>query len=205
MRIYFYTRFERFWHWVQALLIIGMLCTGFEIHGTYALLGFEKAVWWHNVFAGAWAVLYAFILFWIAVTGEWKQYVPRLKNVSAMVYYYSVGIFLGKEHPVHKTAEAKHNPLQRLIYVSLLSILLPFQIGTGILYYAYSSWAELGLQGVLSLKVISALHTLGAFSLLAFVIVHMYMTTTGPTVFAYLKGMLTGYEDEADTKPGDAR
>ena len=196
MRIYFYTRFERFWHWVQALLIIGMLATGFEIHGTYSFLGFEKAVSWHNAFAGAWGILYAFILFWIVVTGEWKQYVPRLKNVTAVIYYYSAGIFMGKEHPAHKTAEEKHNPLQRLIYVSLLSILLPFQIGTGILYYVYTDWAALGIQGMLSLKVISALHAAGAFSLLAFVIVHVYMTTTGPTVFAYLKGMLTGYEDE---------
>ena len=42
-RIYIFTRFERFWHWTQALLIIAMLVTGFEIHGTYKLFGFEKA------------------------------------------------------------------------------------------------------------------------------------------------------------------
>lgn len=200
MKVYFYTRFERFWHWVQAFLIIGMLVTGFEIHGTYTLLGFKKAMQWHNVLAASWGILYVFILFWIAVTGEWKQYIPKLKNVSSMIVYYSFGIFTGMEHPAHKTPEAKHNPLQRLIYVSLLSILLPFQIGTGILYYIYNDWAELGLETMLSLKWISVLHTLGAFSLLAFVIVHMYMTTTGPTVFTYLKGMLTGYEDEAVKK-----
>ena len=30
-RVYIFTRFERLWHWCQALLIIGMLVTGFEI------------------------------------------------------------------------------------------------------------------------------------------------------------------------------
>ncbi len=38
-KIYLYTRFERFWHWFQALLIMLLLVTGFELHGTYGLLG----------------------------------------------------------------------------------------------------------------------------------------------------------------------
>ena len=38
-RIYVFKRFERFWHWSQALLIIGMMITGFEVHGSYTLLG----------------------------------------------------------------------------------------------------------------------------------------------------------------------
>ena len=42
-RIYIYKRYERFWHWSQALLIIGMMITGFEVHGSYALIGFQKA------------------------------------------------------------------------------------------------------------------------------------------------------------------
>ena len=42
-RVILYSRFERFWHWSQSLLIIVMLVTGFEIHGTYSLLGFEQA------------------------------------------------------------------------------------------------------------------------------------------------------------------
>ena len=31
-RVMLYTRFERFWHWAMALLILGMLITGFEVH-----------------------------------------------------------------------------------------------------------------------------------------------------------------------------
>jgi len=34
-RIYIFKRFERFWHWSQAILIVVMGVTGFEIHGTY--------------------------------------------------------------------------------------------------------------------------------------------------------------------------
>ena len=47
-RVYIFKAFERFWHWSQAGLIIFMLLTGFEIHGSYSLLGFAKAVSYHS-------------------------------------------------------------------------------------------------------------------------------------------------------------
>lgn len=30
MQVMLFTRFERFWHWTQALLIFGLLFTGFN-------------------------------------------------------------------------------------------------------------------------------------------------------------------------------
>jgi len=43
-RVYLFTRFERFWHWSQAALIITLLFSGFAIHGSHALLDFRTAV-----------------------------------------------------------------------------------------------------------------------------------------------------------------
>ena len=34
-QIYIFKGFERFWHWAQAVLIMFMALTGFEIDGTY--------------------------------------------------------------------------------------------------------------------------------------------------------------------------
>ena len=112
-RIYIYKRYERFWHWSQALLIITMMITGFEVHGTYTLLGFQKAVQLHSVAAWTLLTLWAFTIFWQFTTGEWRQYLPSLKNVMAMVHYYTIGIFTNAPHPFHKTVVQKHNPLQR--------------------------------------------------------------------------------------------
>jgi thiosulfate reductase cytochrome b subunit len=42
-RIYVFKRFERFWHWSQAGLIMFLMLTAFDIHGTYTIFGFEKA------------------------------------------------------------------------------------------------------------------------------------------------------------------
>jgi thiosulfate reductase cytochrome b subunit len=116
------------------------------------------------------------------------------KKMLSVVHYYSWGIFKGLPHPVPKRKEAKHNPLQRLTYLSLAAFLLPFQMITGLLYWGYNSWSALGL-GSLSLELLAVLHTLGAFAILSFLVVHLYMTTTGHSLFAHIKAMITGWEE----------
>jgi thiosulfate reductase cytochrome b subunit len=133
-------------------------------------------------------------VFWVFTTGEWKQYVPTTKKLFEVIRYYSFGIFKGEPHPVPKRKGAKHNPLQRLTYLSLAAMLLPVQMVTGILYWTYNFWEAWGL-GFLSLKVVAVIHMAGAFFILSFVIVHVYMTTTGHSVFAHIKAMITGWED----------
>lgn len=198
-RIYIYKRYERFWHWSQALLIIVMMITGFEVHGSYSLLGFEKAVQLHTVAAWTLLTLWAFTIFWQFTTGEWRQYLPSLKNVMAMVRYYTVGIFTNSPHPFHKTALQKHNPLQRLAYLALLAFISPLIWGTGIFYLFYGDWIRLGIDQNLSLQTVAVLHTLGAYLITAFFFIHVYLTTTGHTIFAHIKAMITGWE-EVDEK-----
>lgn len=194
-RIYIYKRYERFWHWSQALLIIGMMITGFEVHGSYTLVGFQKAVQIHTLAAWTLLTLWAFTIFWQFTTGEWRQYLPSLKNVGAMIHYYTLGIFTNAPHPFIKTAVQKHNPLQRLAYLALLAFISPLIWGTGIFYLFYSDWSRLGLEQTLSLEWIATFHVLGAYMITAFFFIHVYLTTTGHTVFAHIKAMITGYEE----------
>lgn len=191
--IYLYTRFERFWHWAQAVLIIFLALTGMEVHGTYHLFGFKRASNLHNTAGIAWFVLYTFIIFWQLTTGEWKHYIPTTKKLLAVVSYYVYGIFRGEPHPVPKSERNKHNPLQRLTYLAIAVVLIPVQVITGLLYYNYSSWPVWGIS--LKLGSIAVIHTAGAFALLAFLIVHVYMTTTGHTITCHLKAICTGWED----------
>ena len=65
---------------------------------------------------------------------------------------------------------------------------------TGLLYLYYNDWAALGL-GWLDLWVIALLHTASAFAILIFLVGHVYLTTTGPTIFAHIKAMITGWDD----------
>lgn len=194
VNIYLYTRYERFWHWLQGTIIILLLVTGFEVHGTISWLGFEVAVETHNFVGLAWLILFAFFIFWVFTTGEWRQYAPTTRKMLAVVRYYSYGIFRGESHPVPKRKEAKHNPLQRLVYLSLAALLLPIQMTTGFLYWSYNSWQTWGL-GWLSLPVVATIHMTGAFAILSFLVVHLYMITTGHTVLAHTRAMITGWEE----------
>lgn len=194
-KIYVFKRFERFWHWSQALLIIGMLITGFEVHGSYTFIGFEDAVTYHTVFAWSLVTLWIFAIFWHITTGEWKQYIPTTEKVVAMIRFYSVGIFKGEPHPYRPTKLKKHNPLQRLAYLGVLLFIGPLLWITGWFYLFYGDWALWGVNGFLSLEWVAFFHTVGAFMMLLFLIAHLYLTTTGHTPTAHIKAMVTGWEE----------
>ncbi|MEW6670740.1 MAG: cytochrome b/b6 domain-containing protein [Thermodesulfobacteriota bacterium] len=195
--IYLYSRYERLWHWLQMVFILVLLATGFEIHAGYAFFGFYPAVRVHNFIGLAWLIAFAFFVFWVFTTGEWRQYVPTTKKIFAVIRYYGYGIFKGEPHPVPKRKEAKHNPLQRLVYLSLAAFLLPIQMVSGFLYWGYNSWEAWGI-GFVSLKMVAFVHIAGAFAILNFLIVHVYMTTTGHSLFAHIKAMITGWEEVAE-------
>jgi thiosulfate reductase cytochrome b subunit len=194
-RIYVFPLFERFWHWAQAILIMLLLVTGFEVHGTYRLLGFERAVDAHTT--GAWVLvgLWVFAIFWHFTTGEWKQYIPTLQKVDAMIKYYVYGIFTNSPHPFRLTRLHKHNPLQRLAYLGMMLFIGPLLWFTGWCYIFYEYWAAWGWEQYLSLQWVSFLHTAGAFLMLLFLIVHVYLITTGHTVLSHFKAMITGWEE----------
>ncbi|MEJ2394090.1 MAG: cytochrome b/b6 domain-containing protein [Candidatus Thiodiazotropha sp.] len=192
-----YSRFERFWHWSQTVLILLMLVTGFEIHGVYTLVGFEDAINIHTLVAWLLIGLWLLGLFWHATTGEWRQYIPaESDSMLAMIRYYSVGIFLGAAHPFHRRRAEKHNPLQRMAYLMLTMIISPILWLSGLLYLFYQKWALIGLAG-LPLELVAMTHTLAAFAMLAFLVVHLYFTlTTSTKPFAFVKEMVTGYREE---------
>lgn len=194
VNVYLYTRYERFWHWLQSGLILILLLTGFETHGRYELLGFKRAHDIHNTAGLFWLAAFAFFVFWVFTTGEWRQYVPTTRKLLAVVRYYLFGIFRGEPHPVPKRKEAKHNPLQRLVYLGLAAFLLPIQMASGFLYWSYNSWPAWGL-GWLSLRAVAAVHLAGAFAILSFLVVHLYMITTGHSLTAHTRAMICGWEE----------
>ncbi|MDP2759087.1 MAG: cytochrome b/b6 domain-containing protein [Sideroxyarcus sp.] len=196
-RIYLFKRFERFWHWSQAALIIAMLVTGFEVHGSYSLLGFQRALGLHTLAAWALITLWVFAIFWHFTTGEWRQYIPTLKNADAMFRYYVLGIFTGAPHPYRVTQLKKHNPLQRLAYLGVKLFINPliWISGLALLYHAW--WRDQAPAG-LDMATVALVHTVAAFMMLIFFIAHVYLATTGHTPLAHIRAMITGYEEVDD-------
>jgi thiosulfate reductase cytochrome b subunit len=202
-KVFIYKRYERFWHWTQAFLVLFLALTGFEIHGSYTLFGFETAVNLHNKSAWALIILIIFTIFWHFTTGEWRQYIPTATNLRAQLDYYIAGIFRNAPHPTRKTLISKLNPLQRLVYLGLKILFIPVMVVSGLVYmfYRYPKDGAIESLGLAELTPIAYLHTLGAYIMLAFVLVHVYLITTGHTLTSNLKAMITGWE-EIETEEG---
>ncbi len=195
-KVYLYKGFERFWHWAQSILIIVLMLTGFEIHGSMSLFGYRESVIIHNIAAWSFLVLMVFSIFWHFTTGEWKQYIPTIKNLKAQIDYYLSGIFRNSPHPTGKKLLSKLNPLQRMTYFGLKVILIPLSVFTG-LFYMFFHYPIRGIE-IDSLQIIALLHVAGAYLLVGFLIIHLYLITTGHTIFSNLKAMITGWEEMDD-------
>jgi thiosulfate reductase cytochrome b subunit len=199
-RALLYSAFERVWHWLQALTIIMLLVTGLEIHAPTKvhLLGFARATSVHEALA-LFTVANAFLaLFYHLATGAIRQFFPQPRDffslAIAQVGYYMRGIFTGAPHPFVHEPGRKLNVLQQVTYLMVLNVVLPVQVATGVLIWKAQDWAGLvnrlgGLHGVASV------HVLCAWVFGAFVVMHVYLTTTGRTPLSHLRAMVLGWEE----------
>jgi thiosulfate reductase cytochrome b subunit len=113
-------------------------------------------------------------------------------------------MFKGEMHPTKKTEVKKLNPLQRLVYLGFKLVLVPVTVISGILYMFHKTIDRNDIVVVsdISLQSIALWHTLGAILLMVFLVVHVYMTTTGHTPTSNIQAMITGYEDLEDEEDG---
>lgn len=197
-KVYLYKGFERFWHWSQFILITILLLSGFEIHGSFTLFGYRNAVGIHDVTAWMFLVLIVFSMFWHITTGEWKQYIPTSQNLKAQLRYYLGGIFKNSPHPTDKKILSKLNPLQRITYFGLKVVLIPLAVISGFLYMFFH-YPLKGIE-IESLEYIALAHTAGAYIMIAFLVVHLYLITTGHTIWSNLMAMITGWEEMNDNE-----
>jgi thiosulfate reductase cytochrome b subunit len=196
--VYMYSTYERIWHWLQALAIMILLLTGLEIHVSVpGILPFGLAVRLHNILGFVVVANAVFAAFFHLASGEIRQYLPRPQGffgqAIAQGRFYLSGIFRGDPHPFEKSPRKKLNPLQQVTYLGILNVLLPLQMITGILIWGAQRWPT--LDGALGgLTFLAPLHALGAWLFAAFLLMHVYLTTTGPTPSANIKAMVVGWE-----------
>ncbi len=202
-RVYMYEAYERFWHWLQTFAIVFLLFTGLVIHRPeiFGAFSFPHMVLIHNVLAAILVVNSLMSLFWHLTSAEIHQYVPNfltpvglIDDMVVQIKFYLIGIFKGDAHPFEKRREKKLNPLQQITYFGLLTVLLPLQMITGALMWGVQQWPQIaGWFG--GLPVLAPFHSLVAWLLGAFIVGHVYLTTTGATPLEAMRGMVTGWEE----------
>jgi thiosulfate reductase cytochrome b subunit len=201
-----YSLHERIWHWLQAAAVILLILTGLAIHypDRSGLFGsMANAIRWHS-WIGFALVLNGFLGIFYHITSEkYHHFLPKMDDFTdaavrqARFYFY--GIFKGERHPLETDPRRKLNPLQKITYLMLLNVLLPFQIVSGVLMWGADRWPQF-FEKVGGLWVLGPAHTLGAYMFLAFLIGHMYLATTGATPWSLVRAMLTGYEKDVKAR-----
>ncbi len=198
----------RIWHWLNALCFFALIVTGAQIRyrGILNVMPFRTAVDIHNICGFSLIGLFLVWLAYYAGTGMLKVYIPDLNIWNYMLSswkqakYYGYGIFVGDPNPHHATLEHKFNPMQQVAYFSIMFLLLPLQIVTGVLLWDIDRFAVV-IDTLGGIKVISAAHLVLTVFFTAFLFVHVYLTTLGPTWFTHIKAMFTGYEEEPEKAP----
>jgi thiosulfate reductase cytochrome b subunit len=201
-----YSWYERTWHWLQAATTLLLIATGVSIHAPdrFGWLPFDAAVRIHN-FLGFFLLTNAFLgMFYYLTTGTLRQYIPEPRDFASLAFrqamYYIRGMFRGEPHPLNKTVQQRLNPLQQVTYLIILNVLLPLQMITGLLMWGGQRWPD-SVRAVGGLPALGLVHTLGAWLFGAFVMMHVYLTTTGHTPLSNIKAMVTGYEDIPASHP----
>ncbi|MFZ5809644.1 MAG: cytochrome b/b6 domain-containing protein [Chloroflexota bacterium] len=205
-KVYMYAVYERFWHWLQTFTIVLLLFTGLIIHrpDMFGIFSFRYVVTVHNVMAAI-LVINAFLsLFYHLVSGEIRQFIPRpygfFDQAIVQAKFYLQGIFRGDPHPFEKVPEKKMNPLQQATYFGILNILLPLQILTGALMWGVQQWPQVS-ESFGGLPFLAPFHSLVAWLFGAFIVGHVYLTTTGHEPLAGIKAMIMGWEEVEEAVP----
>ena len=199
-RIYMYESYRRFWHWLQTVAIVILLFTGLIIHrpDMFGVFSFRGVVTVHNVIAVILVINALLSVFYHIATERMREYIPRpygfFDDAIMQAKYYISGIFKGEGHPFEKRPDSRMNPIQRATYFGILMVLLPLQIITGALMWGVQKFpAVANLFG--GLPFLAPFHSLIAWTFGTFIIVHVYMTTTGATPLEAMRAMVTGYEE----------
>jgi thiosulfate reductase cytochrome b subunit len=204
--MYLYPIWVRLWHIFNAVLIIVLIVTGLSMQytdkqGYILVVGFAKAVKWHNIAAVMLTFNYIFFVLGNVLTGNGKYYRIGKKNfmsdLGRQLKYYAWGMFKGEKHPFPVTLERKFNPLQKLTYVLAMYVAFPLLIVSGI-GLLFPETVLNRLFDISGLIITDLLHITMGFFLSIFMIIHVYTCTLGSKPGSLFKSMLSGFHESED-------
>ncbi|HAS90677.1 MAG TPA: hypothetical protein DCS48_15475 [Desulfovibrio sp.] len=183
----------RLWHWINALLFAILIVTGFAMHFGIGM-PFEPAQSTHAYFALGLAALWAMYILYLVLTGQLMQYLPRADFIPAsfeQARYYMLGIYKGEKNPAGHDPKKRLNPLQQTAYLSVLFVLFPALVVSGLALFIPEIIPP-ELMGMNGKHFVSLVHTGAAFMMILFIVIHLYLCTTGESILALVRSMVTG-------------
>lgn len=193
---YIYSRLVRLGHWLNAITILGLLISGFMMHyaGPDHMSGYI-----HNWLGYLLVVQYILFLIYEIASRDIKQFIPAFweinEGIIKQAMFYAIGIFKREEHPYHMKKENRMNPLQKPAYLSIMFGLMPLIVLSGftLLRPDIMGFLITWIGGLENMKYVFIVHLISAFGVLAFLLGHLYLATTGDKVKQHFEVMLTGF------------
>jgi len=215
-KVFLHTLTIRIWHWINALIVIALMITGIQlrapgIEGIARKMAvwipeYSMAVLIHKYIGYAMALSFLFWLIYIIASGSFRtHYILRPADLPTLVkqaLYYIFGVFQGSENPFTPTAEGKFNPLQKIAYGSVMLVITPLIVVTGILFSDIFLFRRV-IDWLGGIRLLDALHVLASYLFLLNLIVHLYMCTMGHHIFDHVKAMILGFEEMPDESPSN--
>lgn len=200
-KLYLYPGLIRFWHFLNALLIITLIVSGLSMQYSdpaNPLIPFDMAVSLHNI-AGL-ILVFDYLLFIIAntITKNGKHYRIHTKGLLSRLMlqfrYYTYGVFKQEEAPFPVTKKMKFNPIQQLTYFLTMYLMIPLIFMTGLPMLFSGTFAK-QLIGTNAFFITDILHITVGFFLSLFLVIHVYFCTFGAKPYSNFKSIVTGYHE----------
>lgn len=199
-KLYFYPLWLRIWHAINALGIILLIITGISMQWGVesSFIEFQTAVNVHNISGVVLTLNYLLFFFGNIVTKNINFYLIKPKGFFKRLFkqgqYYAFGMFKGESHPFPLSEKRKFNPLQKLSYVVIMYIFVPFVVVSGfaLLFPEIIIERIYSLSGVL---VTAVAHSVAGFLISVFLIIHLYVASIGKNPAENFKSIITGWHN----------
>jgi thiosulfate reductase cytochrome b subunit len=192
----------RIWHWINAGLVFFLIITGVQLRfPKVSLFQYNQAVFLHRIFGYVLVGSFLYWFFYYLITGGFKKhYMFSMRDKKGMMNqasFYIFSMFKGAGSPFTPSAHERFNPLQKIAYLSLMLILMPIILITGVLFSDIVYFLNI-VNFIGGVRVLDAIHVATGYAFLLYLIIHLYMATLGYRVVSHVKAMITGYGEEHD-------
>ena len=198
-------------HWLNAVLLLGMIGSGLQIYGAYRHFGPRGDVYplpnpwdgknfphwarlggwlaaglnWHFALAWPFVITGLVYLGFLGLTGEWRSLLFRFRDIGPAWQMQRYYLGLRSEHP----AQGKHNALQKLAY-TLIVLLGALAVASGFAIYkpVQLSWLTALFGGY---ELARYWHFLFVWVFVAFTLLHVVLVLVVDP--ASLRSMITGW------------
>jgi len=206
-----YSGVVRLAHWLNAILLVGMIASGLQIYNAYAHFGLRDhplalpnpldgqlipqwarlGGWlagglnWHFALAWPFVITGLVYLGFLAFSGEWRSLLFRPRDLGPAVQMQLYYLRLRKEHP----PQGKHNPLQKAAYTFIVALgAVATLTGFAIYKPVQLGWLTTLLGGY---ELTRYWHFLSVWIFVGFTLLHVSLVFLVDP--ASLRGMITGW------------